>query len=180
MQAENAPTIRSVAELIGLMVSSFTGVEFGRLHYRFLESDKVQALKVALGDFDKCVVLSEDARSDVKWWLDNVALERHIDHRLCKSVYYHRCVEARLGGAVFESHEEAGDEQSTGGRWNFDEQREHINVLELKAGWLGIQTFCSNMESCHVKISMDNTTSVASTSILATRQPVIVTGCRKL
>ena len=44
--SENAPTIRSVAELIGLMVSSFTGVEFGRLHYRCLELDKVQALKV--------------------------------------------------------------------------------------------------------------------------------------
>ena len=72
--SESAPTIRSVAELIGLMVSSFTGVEFGRLHYRFIELDKVQALKVALGDFDKSVVLSEDARSDVKWWLDNVAL----------------------------------------------------------------------------------------------------------
>ena len=64
--SESAPTIRSVAELIGLMVSSFTGVEFGRLHYRFIELDKVQALKVALGDFDKSVVLSEDARSDVK------------------------------------------------------------------------------------------------------------------
>ena len=69
---------------------------------------------------------------------------------------------SQLGwGAVLDSHEEAGDEQSTGGRWNVEEQREHINVLELKAGWLGIETYCSNIESCHVKISMDNTTSVA-------------------
>ena len=35
---------------------------------------------------------------------------------------------------MFESHKEAGDEQSTGGRWNIYEQCEHINVLELKAG----------------------------------------------
>ena len=159
--SESAPTIRSVAELIGLMVSSFTGVEFGRLHYRFIELDKVQALKVALGDFDKSVVLSEDARSDVKWWLDNVALEvRHIDHGPYK--VFITTDASQLGwGAVLDSHEEAGDEQSTGGRWNVEEQREHINVLELKAGWLGIQTYCSNIESCHVKISMDNTTSVA-------------------
>ena len=33
--SESAPTIRSVAELIGLMVSSVTGVEFGRLHLDF-------------------------------------------------------------------------------------------------------------------------------------------------
>ena len=116
---------------------------------------------MALGDFDKSVVLSEDARSDVKWWLDNVALEvRHIDHGPCK--VFITTDASQLGwGAVLDSHEEAGDEQSTGGRWNVEEQREHINVLELKAGWLGIQTFCSNIESCHVKISMDNTTSVA-------------------
>ena len=114
--SESAPTIRSVAELIGLMVSSVTGVEFGRLHYRFLESDKVQALKVALGDFDKSVVLSEDARSDVHWWLDNVALEvRHIDHGPFKMFLATDASE--LGwGAVCESNAEAGDQQSTGGR----------------------------------------------------------------
>ena len=63
--------------------------------------------------------------------------------------------------AVCESNAEAGEQQSTGGRWNLDEQREHVNVLQLKAGWLGIQTFCSNIESYHVKISMANTSSVA-------------------
>ena len=116
---------------------------------------------MALGDFDKSVVLSEDARSDVQWWLDNVALEvRHIDHGPFK--VFLTTDASELGwGAVCESNAEAGEQQSTGGRWNLDEQREHINVLELKAGWLGIQTFCSNIESCHVKISMDNTTSVA-------------------
>ena len=159
--SESALTIRSVAELIGLMVSSVTGVEFGPLHYRFLESDKVQALKVALGDFDKSVMLSEDARSDVQWWLDNAALEvRHIDHGPFK--VFLTTDASELGwGVVCESNAETGDQQSTGGRWNLDEQREHINVLELNAGWLGIQTFCSNIESCHVKISMDNTTSGA-------------------
>ena len=116
---------------------------------------------MALGDLDKSVVLSEDARSDDKWWQDNVALEvRHIGHGPCK-VFITTDASDLGWGAVFESHKEDGDEQSTGGRWHFDEQREHINVLELKAGWLGIQTFCTNIDSCHVKISMDNTTYVA-------------------
>ena len=44
---------------------------------------------MALGDFDKSGVLSEDARSDVQWWLDNVALEVRpedtsiMDHLMC-------------------------------------------------------------------------------------------------
>ena len=50
--ADNGHTIRSVAELIGLIVSSFTGAEYGRLHFRQLEADKVQALNRAAGDFD--------------------------------------------------------------------------------------------------------------------------------
>ena len=35
-----SPTIRLVAELIGIIVSSFTGVEYGPLHYRALEFKK--------------------------------------------------------------------------------------------------------------------------------------------
>ena len=39
-------------------------------------------------------------------------------------------------GAVCESNAEAGDQQSSGGRWNLDEQREHMDVFELKpVGW---------------------------------------------
>ena len=38
---DNTCTIRSVAELIGLIVSSFTGSDFGRLHFRQLELDKI-------------------------------------------------------------------------------------------------------------------------------------------
>ena len=59
-------TIRSLAELIGLMVSSFTGVEFGRLHYRQLELDKVNALKFAAGNFDAAVILSQPAKLEIQ------------------------------------------------------------------------------------------------------------------
>ena len=35
---------------------------------------------MALGDFDKSVILSENAKSDVQRWLDKIALEiSHID-----------------------------------------------------------------------------------------------------
>ena len=56
--ADNGRTIRSVAELIGLIVSSFTGAEYSRLYFRQLEADKVRALKGAAGDFDSLCYLS--------------------------------------------------------------------------------------------------------------------------
>ena len=37
-------TIREVAHDIGLIVSSFSGVQYGELLYRYLEQDKIQAL----------------------------------------------------------------------------------------------------------------------------------------
>ena len=66
----------------------------------------------------------------------------------------------KVGGAVFESILE-GDLQSTGGRWTLEETKAHINKLELKAGMLGLQTFCSGIYNVHVKIYLDNTTAVA-------------------
>ena len=37
-------TIREVAHVIGLIVSSFQGEQYGELFYRYLEQDKIQAL----------------------------------------------------------------------------------------------------------------------------------------
>ena len=48
-----SPTIREVAQLIGMMVSCFPGVEYGELFYRQLEIEKAAALKTTNGDFDQ-------------------------------------------------------------------------------------------------------------------------------
>jgi hypothetical protein len=45
-------TIRQVASLIGSLVSSFPGVEFGPLHYRHIEADKDYYLRMHHGNFD--------------------------------------------------------------------------------------------------------------------------------
>ena len=40
-------TIREVASVVGMMVSSFPGVRYGPLYYRSLENEKTDALKIA-------------------------------------------------------------------------------------------------------------------------------------
>ena len=155
-----APSIRVVAELIGILVSSFTGVEFGHLHYRQLELEKVLALKRVAGDYEKHFFLSERAKAEIQWWIVNVNSElRHIEHgKMLLTLTTDASTEG--WGAVFESILE-GDPQSTGGRWTLEETKAHINKLELKAGMLGLQTFCSSIYNVHVKIYLDNTTAVA-------------------
>ena len=46
-------TIWEVARVIGLLTSSFSGVQFGPLHYRHIEWDKTESLKSSKGDFDR-------------------------------------------------------------------------------------------------------------------------------
>lgn len=47
-----SPSIRTVSEVIGLMVAGFPGVMYGPLYYRQLEVEKVAALKQNKGNFD--------------------------------------------------------------------------------------------------------------------------------
>ena len=76
-----SPTIRLVAELIGIIVSSFTGSDYGLLHFRALEFEKSQALEEARGNFDGPICLSVTARSEILWWVEIAHSQfRNIDH----------------------------------------------------------------------------------------------------
>ena len=54
-----------------------------------------------------------------------------------------------------------GTSNTASGRWSFQESQLHINYLELKAVLLGLQSLCSHLESCNVKILCDNATAVS-------------------
>ena len=64
------PTIREVAKVLGLKVSSFPGVAYGPLHYRYLERDKTTALKTSKWNFDAKMGISSQGREELKWWID--------------------------------------------------------------------------------------------------------------
>lgn len=65
-------SIRRVVRLLGKISSSFPGVKYGRLHYRKIERDKSEALKIAKGNFEKKMSLSCQALDEIKWWLENI------------------------------------------------------------------------------------------------------------
>ena len=62
------PSIRTVAKLLGKFTSSTAAVMFGPVHYRCLERSKILALKTTKGNCDGVCLLSEDARSEIRWW----------------------------------------------------------------------------------------------------------------
>ena len=62
-------TIRQFAQIIGIIVAAFPGAEFGPLHYRTLEIDKAFKLKCSKGNFETLMVLSDECRSEIDWWI---------------------------------------------------------------------------------------------------------------
>ena len=75
------PTIRQVAEVIGILVSNSPGAQFGPLQYHHLVRDKYLALITNKGDYGGKMQLSPPALTEIKWWRDNtVTLKRDIQH----------------------------------------------------------------------------------------------------
>ena len=66
------PTIRELAQVIGLIVSSFPAVQYAQLHYRTLESEKIHALKVNAGNYESTMTLSQMAKTELTWWIENI------------------------------------------------------------------------------------------------------------
>ena len=64
--------IRIVAKLLGKFTSSFIGVKFGRLHYRYFDNDKTKALRISKGNYEATMSLSDDGMDDIRWWIDNI------------------------------------------------------------------------------------------------------------
>jgi len=69
---QDNPTIGKVARVIGLIVSSFPGVQFGELHYRYLEHNEIEAPQAHKGDYDAFMTLSQEGRADLHWLVQNV------------------------------------------------------------------------------------------------------------
>ena len=63
----SSSTVRELAQFIGQVVSCFQGVKFGPLWYRYMENDKIKALKQNKGDYESKVVFSNEAKSDRKY-----------------------------------------------------------------------------------------------------------------
>ena len=72
LQKQTQITIRGLAHVIGLLVSSLPGVQFGELHYWQLEINKTAALQRNKGNYDAVMHLTQDSKSELTWWIQNI------------------------------------------------------------------------------------------------------------
>lgn len=152
---EKFVVIRKVASLLGKFTSSFPAVQYGKLHYRALERDKIVALKFSKGNFDKKMKISQEGREDILWWLNNIGISFNPIHRKINEFALQTDASKTGWGAVF-------NRESTGGSFSLKESELHINVLELKAVLFGLKSLCGHLQQTHLKILSDNTTAVCT------------------
>ena len=68
-----SPTTGELASVIGLVISLFPAIPFGKLNYRALEKDKTNALKKFIGYFDKQISqISYKLSMELHWWLKEI------------------------------------------------------------------------------------------------------------
>jgi hypothetical protein len=153
LKNELSCSIRQLAQVIGLLVSCIPAVRFGKLHYRQLEIEKIQALKLHKGCFDAPCLLSNEAKLELDWWLTNA--DKLYEDIVTKPVDIVIFTDSSLEGwgAIRGPTKAAG-------HWSVSERQEHINILELKACLLGLKSLCKGLKDLHIQVQMDNTTAI--------------------
>lgn len=146
------PVIRLIAQLLGLMTSSFPGVMYGPLYYRRLDMAKTDALSQC-GDFEGTMELTPPVLEDINWWINNINLSYYvIDHGEPQATLY-TDASTTGWGCEFQG-------TPTGGSWSSVEAQNHINYLEMLAIKLGLKCFEDKVRHQHVKLMVDNMTAV--------------------
>lgn len=148
------PTIREVAQVIGLIVSSFPAEQHAQLHYRTLESEKIHALKVNAGNYESTMTLSQMAKTELTWWIENIDMASRPIMFGNQDIAITPDASNFGWGAVCNG-------TKTGGPWAKDEADSHINYLEMKAVLLGLKSLYNNTTGKHIRVQSDNTTTVS-------------------
>lgn len=153
---EKVISIREFAKLIGKMVASEPGVQYAPLYYKDLEHFKDKCLKYNNGNFDAKIRLDLECQRNIVWWINNLKDSfKPIIRPDPSIVLYSDSSKSGWGGY----NETSG--LNTNGHWSTQESEEHINYLELKAGFLSLQSLTDNVINCHIRLYMDNTVAVA-------------------
>ena len=153
--SKDTVTIRDLAKIIGKLVATEPAVKYAALFYKPLEIQKDHELKLNRGDFASFMVLSEESRSCLNWWIDN--LESQFRPIILPKP--ERIIESDSSMVGYGAYDVTNDIEISG-LWTGSDSDRHINYLELKAAFLGLQGICHDVVDEHVQLLLDNTTAI--------------------
>lgn len=154
LSEKSEDTIRNVAKVIGNIVACFPAVQVGQLHYRNIELAKDEALRHNKGNFDAVMQITEMMQEDLNWWVENIELQN--------KPILERSPEISINSdASTEGWGGTCNDDRTGGRWNEEEQTNHINFLELLGIFFVLKSFQHELVGKRVHCLSDSTTAIA-------------------
>ncbi len=154
MHTKGCIKIRTIATIIGKMVSSLPGTLFGALHYRTIEYDKNKALKSYRGDYEGNMTLSGVAMTELHWWKENLPT-------MSAPIHWPPITEEMTTDASGKGWGAHHSGTSIGGAWTPEESDIHINIQEMLAVLYALRSFVQNLQNKHVRILSDNTVTVS-------------------
>ncbi|XP_071145224.1 uncharacterized protein [Mytilus edulis] len=149
-------TIRSFATIIGKMVASEPGVLYAQLYYKDLEIYKEKVLKKFYGNYDRSICLPIHVKTIFNWWIKNLPSSyKPIIQNDPDIIMFSDSSKTGWGGI----NKTTG--KKTEGFWSAEEREMHINVLELKAAFLTLQSLAGNISQKHIRMNLDNTVAIS-------------------
>jgi len=152
-QRKSSVSLRQIAHILGLMEDARAAMTIAASHYRGLQQQLTQ--NIIVHPWDHQIILNQVSLADLHWWAHKAT---NFNGRPIQTIPPDRTIQSDASlegwGAVFGN-------QTAQGRWTKEEKNLHINILELMAAKLALQSFLQNQSNLHVKIQLDNTTAVA-------------------
>ena len=132
-----------------------------------MENDKIKTLQQNKGDYESKAVFLNESKSEMIWWTENIMsafTDVHSDHSEPDFVLFTDVPLTGWGCSC-----EIG---RTGGHWDYTEAQNNVNVLELKAALLALQSFAREKANIHVRLVIDHATAIACVSKMGTSHSV--------
>lgn len=70
--------IRDAAQVIGTLISACPGAKYGWLYTKKLKHDKFIALKNSANNLEKRMIITNEMKEDLKWWIKYVFLIKNL------------------------------------------------------------------------------------------------------
>lgn len=146
--------IREFAKLLGVLTSACPAIAYGWMYTKLLEREKFLALRQSNDNYDGKMVIPDILNEDLIWWEKHIMTATNLIRNGQYSLEIYS--DASLSGwGVMCNGERAN------GFWDSIESQNHINLLELKAAFMGLQCFASDIHNSEILLRIDNTVAIS-------------------
>ena len=119
-----------------------------------MEILKIKKLIENKGKLDAKITIKEESKTEIKWWIENIkSCSRNLFSREVDITIYTDASNTGWGSTNGVS--------SINGTWSIEEQKCHINELELLAIKFCLQSFCKDLCNKVICIMSDNATAIS-------------------